>query len=214
MAEAPKLPDLLAGVRITDAWVALGGGPLRHRRGTAFWRHGDGFNVSLSDQKGCWHDFVTGEGGGVLDLVQKVRDCDRKGALRWLADFAGVPLDSKPLTAAQKRDYARARRGAKPLARAALWWWQAWLSELEDRKRECFHAASVDTEKLAATASLLYRLQNLSPDAIVQHYLHARAADPHGTRQLVRIGETWERACKAVIEACLTGERWGVACAA
>ena len=56
-----KMIQEITSVRITDVWAALGGGPLRQRRGQAFWRDGDGYNVSLNDDKGCWHDFRYGK---------------------------------------------------------------------------------------------------------------------------------------------------------
>jgi len=110
-------------------------------------------------------------------------------------------------TPAERRDYARARREAKPIARAALWWWRARLSELEDLKRGSFHGGGVNIDSLAAASSAVYRLQSLSADGIVAAYFHARAAEPHAARELVRIGKAWEAACKAVVMAVLTGER-------
>src|SRR2546426_428714 len=73
--------DILAQVSITDVWQALGGGPLRHGRGRAFWRDGDGYHVSLSDPKGTWYDHSRGEGGGILDLISLARGCSRADAL-------------------------------------------------------------------------------------------------------------------------------------
>ena len=85
--------DILARVRITDLWQGLGGGPLRHGRGRAFWRDGDGYHVSLSNPKGTWFDHARGEGGGILDLIVMVRGSSRADALAWLADYAGLPLE-------------------------------------------------------------------------------------------------------------------------
>lgn len=81
------MSEILGRVRISDVWCGLGGGPLRARRGRAFWRKGDGLNVSLNDEKGVFYDFPPGKGGGILDLVQKARGCDRKAAVQWLADL-------------------------------------------------------------------------------------------------------------------------------
>lgn len=138
-------------------------------------------------------------------LIYCFSGCEQARVIAALRERGLWPERERPaLTPVQRRDYAKARREAKPIARAALWWWQARLSELEDFKREAIGSDGVDIDKLAPAANALYRLQNLAPDAIVQHYLHARATDPHGTRQLVRIGATWERACRAVVLACLT----------
>jgi hypothetical protein len=72
------------------------------------WRGGDGFNVSLNDTRSVWHDFTTDEGGGVLDLVARIRGGDRQDALRWLAAFAGIRLDQS----------AADRRGSRSLGHA------------------------------------------------------------------------------------------------
>lgn len=61
---------LLDRASIIDVWAALGGGPLRHGRGVAFWRGGDGFNVSLDESCGVYFDHAHGEGGGILRLIQ------------------------------------------------------------------------------------------------------------------------------------------------
>ena len=65
--------QVLDRVPISQIYRALGGPKLRGTRGPAFWRRGDGLNVSLNDSRSCWRDFKASEGGGVLDLVQRVR---------------------------------------------------------------------------------------------------------------------------------------------
>jgi hypothetical protein len=72
---------------IRQVWAALGGRPLRHQRGQAWWRGGDGFNVALYPDKDTWHDFVANEGG---DAIALVRQCSFLEACEWLADFTGV----------------------------------------------------------------------------------------------------------------------------
>jgi hypothetical protein len=209
-----RVTEILSRTQISQVWAALGGGPMRYRRGKAFWRGGDGLNVALDDEKGAWFDHARAEGGGVLDLVEKARDCDRQAALRWLAAFAGIPLDDRPLSLAERRDWAKARAEARLLARAALWWWRERIGELEDQKRAAFHAGGMEIDILAPVARELYRFQGLSPDAVVEHYLRARTSDPHATRELVRIGEMWERACRAVVLAVLGKPEAEVRCAA
>jgi hypothetical protein len=61
--------DIVTRARITEVWAALGGGEIRRGRGRAFWRDGQRFNISLSDDKGAYFDHARGEGGGILDLV-------------------------------------------------------------------------------------------------------------------------------------------------
>ena len=117
--------EIVSARPITEVWSALGGGPLRHGRGRAFWREGDGFNVSLSDSKNAWRDFATSEGGGVLDLIQLARSCSRQDALRWLADYAGIPLVDRPLSPEEKRAYAEARGAEERDLREAAYFAQA-----------------------------------------------------------------------------------------
>ena len=123
---------LIAAVPISRAWVELGGDSPRRGRARAFYRDGDNPGaVSLNDDKGCWHDFVTGQGGGILDLIQHVRGCDRIGAVRWLSDFTGVPLDDQPLTEVERRQYARARHEASDL----IAWKDRILEALKSERR-------------------------------------------------------------------------------
>lgn len=212
-----RVSEILSHVTVTRVWCGLGGPPPCRGRAPAWWRNSQTLNISLSDAKGAWYDFARDEGGGILDLVQHVRGCERREALRWLAGLAGVPLEDRPLTATEKRNYAQAKREAAPLARAALWWWQARLSELEDLKRGAARPEGMDIEALAAAAQEAYRLQDLSAGEVVQTHLHMKRADPHGTGQLVRIGETWERACRAVLRAVIAKierEQQGANCVA
>jgi hypothetical protein len=66
--------EIVERVRITDVAEALGVRlSSNRRRGRATWRHCQHFSVSFKDAKGSWRDFATNEGGGVLDLVGRVR---------------------------------------------------------------------------------------------------------------------------------------------
>jgi hypothetical protein len=123
--------EVMDRVKITQVWQALGGGPLRRGRGRAFWRNeADGLNVSVSDAKGCWHDFVSGDSGGILDLVQHVRGGSRAEALQYVADINGVTLDSKRLSRTEKRAYAERREQGALLAQQVSWWASAYLRRL------------------------------------------------------------------------------------
>src|SRR5712692_4627635 len=119
---SPSASEIISRISITEIYHALGGPPLRCRRGQAFWRGGDGYNVALDDRKTAFHDFARGEGGGVLDLIKLVHGGTNKDALRWLADFAGLPLDHRPLTTSESRAYERRRAGAELEACCMLAW--------------------------------------------------------------------------------------------
>ncbi len=121
---------VVAAKPISEVWVALGGDPPRGGRARAFYRDGaNNHAVALSDAKGAWFDHRDGCGGGVLDLVQRVLGYSRADALRWLADLAGMPLADRPMDAADRRRYVRARGEAVEIV--------AWRERLTDAlKRE------------------------------------------------------------------------------
>jgi hypothetical protein len=131
--------EIISRVCISDVWQALGGDPPKHGRARAFWRNGDGLNVSLSDDKGCWHDFATDEGGGILDLVQRVQGGRRPDALKWLADFAGIYLQDSAWTDGERRDYGRRRALAEHEARELVWWRDGLLEVLRQQRDQYFH---------------------------------------------------------------------------
>jgi len=113
--------DIIGCVHISEVAEALGVKLDRtRRRGIAVWRKGNSFSVSFDDAKGVWHDFVTDEGGGVIDFVAKVLSCDRRAALEWLAAYAGVPLDG--WTRDSRRHCVRRMQAAKPKAEALVRW--------------------------------------------------------------------------------------------
>jgi hypothetical protein len=119
--------EVLASTKISQVYRALVGKEPRRTgsdtwRAPATWRGGDGFNLSLNDARGLWHDFTTGEGGGVLDLVVRIRGGSRQDALRWVADFVGCPLDNRPLAACDRARWVKQQRQiALELPKARLW---------------------------------------------------------------------------------------------
>lgn len=124
-------PEIIGRVPITSVVAALGG-TVRHGRCRAFWRDGDGFNVSLNDERGAWFDHARGEGGGVLDVIQRALSCDRKAALQWLADRAGVSLDLgwRDGDPADYRRFVAERRYAEVEAEQMVAWRDRRLLEL------------------------------------------------------------------------------------
>jgi hypothetical protein len=198
------LAQLLEQARITQVWRALGGGEIRHGRGQAFWRNGDGYNVSLNDKIGAWHDFPTDDKGGILDLIRRVRGGSRAEAAHWLADLLGVRLDSGRLPQVARRRFAHARQHAPELARAAFFWWRARREELETRKEKALAAG--DFVKLEHHASEHYRLSKLGLDDVVLAYVHAKQENPRETATLIAKEEFWAEFSEAGIIA-LIG-RW------
>jgi hypothetical protein len=188
--------EVVERVRISEVWSALGGGPLRRGRGQAFWRDGDGYNASLNDEKGVWHDFVTGDGGGVLDLVQHVRGGSRSDALHFVADLAGVPLNDTPLSRRQKREYAADRKQAESLAQQCAWWVRASIHEFERIKAQANKDG--DFHSLCWSSRELYRMQQAVPSALMGRFLGALRDSPENTVVLVDAGREDEQNAYAV----------------
>lgn len=147
--------DIIDRASITAVWSALGGGPLRHGRGVAWWRGGDGLNISLHEERGVWCDRSRGnKGGGVLSLVGVVLGCDRRAALAWLAEHEGVKLDDNPLSPAERRQWAQRRARAEQQARELAAWRNNYLAALREQRNalwdaEC--AACVTARQLLTT---------------------------------------------------------------
>ena len=120
MFSVPQINETAALPPIASVWFALGGGPLRRGRAVAFWRRGDGYNVSLSEAKGCYYDHVAGEGGGTLSLVEMVLTCDRPAAWGWLRATFNIPDHS--FTPAERRAWARRRARAEREADSLTVW--------------------------------------------------------------------------------------------
>ena len=123
-AEAPKIKTSAAafGPRIADlsvssVWEALGGPPSIRNRSVAWYRGGRGLNIQLYPDSGAWRDFKTGEGGGILALVERVLGCDRRGALEWLTNHFGIAYNER--TPSERLAYSRRLESAR-MAAAAL----------------------------------------------------------------------------------------------
>jgi len=183
--------EVVARVPISAVWRALGGGPLRYGRGQAFWRESaDGYNVSLSDIKGVWHDFAGNVGGGVLDLVQHVQGGTRAEALKFVADVGGVTIASMPLSRTEKRVYAEHRQQGALLAQQCAWWTQARMRRLEVTKADAVERRDVNA--LAWSSRELYLMQWAIPAALMDRFLTAMKADLEGTASFVEAGRNDE----------------------
>lgn len=198
--------ELLDRARISQVWHALGGGKL-HRTGSSRWRGvgwyrpgADGLSVALDDERGTWYDHRDSIGGGVLSLIRRVRGGGRRDALEWLGACLGLPLDQRELTPAERREYARLRRAARPVARAAWYWRRGRLAELAERKAAAMGSEHIDIDALAASARELCRLEHLDAEAVVRAYLAAAAGDPVGTAAIAETVEAWDRACTHLVE--------------
>jgi hypothetical protein len=177
---------LIEQTPITQAWTLLGGGELRRGRGQAFWRRGDGWSVSLNDDRGAWYDHRDGIGGGVLNLIQQVRGGSRGEAARWLADLRGATLDNSPWSQEDRRRYAERRRVASVTAGDIANWRDVLIPELNARKLAAVEAG--DFEALRPAAKLCRVLEHGTPADIARAYARHRAADPEGVTRLIAEG--------------------------
>lgn len=178
----------LRELNIVTVYKALGG-ELRGRRGRAFWRDGDGFNVSLDSEKGNWFDFRDGRGGGNLDLVMLARNCDRNAALSWLEINCGLdPL--RPLSPSERREFVARRRAASIAAKAIAHWRRALISDLNARKGAALEAG--DDDALAAAASLCNVLENGSTEDYAREFIQHRGTDSTGVTRLIAAGRQRE----------------------
>ena len=118
---------VLRGATIGGVWAGLGGGPIRRGRAAAFWRGGKDLNVAVDAGKGVYYDHVAGEGGGILDLIERVLVCDRRGAVEWLARQQGVALDRRRFAPEERWAWRRRRQAAEAEATRFLLWRRALL---------------------------------------------------------------------------------------
>jgi hypothetical protein len=180
------VPEIKARADIRDVWSALGGGQLRRGRGQAFWRGGDGYSVSLNPEKGLWHDFVTGEGGDVVALVQTIQQCDFKAALRWLADLIGLGIPEL----SQRRDNRPDFDNGPADLRWATWWKIA-AEALAEQALEELGDAHPDRRGLTVLLSTI-RIGDLS---LVTEYREWRWRFPVLTHAMARAGQNLD-ACR------------------
>ena len=151
--------EIIDRASIAEVWAALGGGDLRRGRGKAFWRGGDGLNVSINGTRGVFFDHARAEGGGMLHLIETALGCDRKTALHWLAAHQGVELnDRRVLTPDERRQYAQRRGRAESAAADLTTWRRDTLQRLRDDRNRLYLSenavSAVARTLLAATGGV------------------------------------------------------------
>lgn len=204
--------DVASSVRISEIYTALTGkeprrtGPDKYR-GAAVWRGGDNpQSVALDDSRNTWYDFPTGEGGGVLDLVVRIRGGSRQDALRWTADFAGIPMDDRKPAPADRAEWTKNQQALRrDLAQARNW--KRAIVRLTDELLDRLKAALVDpalprprTGEIFNVERLLSRLRALDGIALVQEYQRWTAQAQTLTKCLARQGKALARADVAAVE--------------
>jgi hypothetical protein len=174
-----NLTEIARRTDIRDVWGALGGAELRGTRGRAWWRSGDGFSVSLDARRSLWYDFVAGEGGDVIALVQRVRECDFKAAAAWLADYAGVAAveDRRPADRTAAQDWRTDLE------------WAAWWGRAAEMLAEDALAALPSWHAARALLTALLATIRLGDASLVAEYRASRKRHPELTRAIALAGQ-------------------------
>ena len=188
---------------IRQVWSALGGPPLSGNRGKAFWRDGDGYNIALNDNKGAWFDFVTGVGGGVIDLVCVVHDDpSRAAAVRWLDDRFGNVAPPDHLTPEERKAKAKAEKKQREEVQR---WRDGCILRLEAMQRAGLYAE--DWEKVGHAAKRLHRLRTATTAQLTEWFLaqpeRQRKEDTAVGRRFQR---WWDGICLQYLEAVGRGQ--------
>jgi hypothetical protein len=185
----------LASVPIVDVIRALDGPEPKHGRMRRFWDNGDNPTaVSVDPDRNIWKDFVSGEGGGVLDLVRIALNTDKAGALRWL-EAEGF-IEPRETTPAEPAEYARRRTEAAGLAERVACWWKA-----RERELDAIKVAALEREDyggLQVAASLLHRLKTGGAAAVYRQWREESETHPRETAELERTGRSDFAECRIV----------------
>ena len=116
--ERLSIQDIIAPyVKLTRAGKSLRGlCPFHKEKSPSF---------HVSPERGTWHCFGCGEGGDGFSFIEKVEGVDFKGALKLLAEKAGVPLE---YTNEGHADTSKKDRLREAMRRASEWYGE-WMSE-------------------------------------------------------------------------------------
>ena len=178
----------IAQVPIADVWRRLGGAPIRNGRAVAFWRGGDAPNIAIDARRGVWHDFAREGGGGVLDLVCTVRDCEKREAAAWLV--AEGFIEDRQASPAERRKFAEQRnRDRFDMPKA-----EAWRIAAESLNEELLDTLSATAPERFGPTQELLRLRAVSEHELLELYRAYRAREPELTAALVHAGaKSWDR---------------------
>jgi len=194
--------EILSDARIVEVWTALGGptlhgGPYAYR-GCAWWRNGDGLNVSVNAVRNVWFDHRNGLGGGIVDLIARVRGVRPREALCWLAEWQGVGLQR--LSREDRTRHREERRKLEKLLASALLFQRAVIALFEellaDLKGGLFDSGSEPT-----TARYVFSLESdlrffrqLAMLPLVEKYIEWCSNNREFTEALVRAAASLEEA--------------------
>ena len=169
-------------------------------RAPATWRSGDNPNaVSLDDSRGIWHDFVTDQGGGILDFVVTVKGGTKKDALAIVAEFAGVPLDSEPQPSEDHERWLEHKRTLNAELSIAQYWKRAAVKMTEEllvelkKPLEDPELPFPELNSIFDTTQFLRRLESLDGLDLIAEYHSFLEPNPGLTAALVKWSRTKEQ---------------------
>jgi hypothetical protein len=200
---------VVSSVRISEVYQAVTGVSPR-RTGRDTWRAkrpgGDSPDrISGDDSRGIWHDFVDDSGGGVLDLIVHLAGGSRQDALRWLADFAGLPLQGKPLSREERQQWARERQELDQHLPNAQFWRRAAVNLIEAALHELKTALfdpmlpQPKVNEIYDTERVLARLKRIDGAELVAEYREWAADQLHTTAYMVDRAKKQERVERAAL---------------
>jgi hypothetical protein len=145
--------EILDRISIIGIMVALGFERPRHGTRTRCILHGgDGLNFAFKEKEGTWYCHSgCNEGGGKIKLVQRALGLDKKAALTWIAELAGIPL--KPWTEEQRREDAQRCAAAQPEADEFVAWKNSILDSLR-AARDIYSGAYLRCRRFIVTHGL------------------------------------------------------------
>lgn len=171
----------ITGAAFLSLWRDLGGDELRGTRGRAFWRNGNGWNVSWNPERGLWRCHVTGEGGDAVDLVRVALNVGTGDALAWL-ERKGYRQPSQRMSSAEIATRRHEREAVNRQRLAVGDFKRALDAELDRAKLEMWDSG--DDAALETAASLQHRLRQ-SAEAVFGEMLER---DGGSVEMLIRAG--------------------------
>jgi hypothetical protein len=171
----------------------------------------------MDDARGVWHDFTTGEGGGVLDLIVRIRGGSRQDALRWAADYVGRPLEDRRLSGFERACWARQQRQIESELPNARLWKRAALG-LGEQVLDQLKAARIDRTpprpdpgEIAYWTTQLATWRQLEGAALVAEYLWWARHHPGFTAGMIHVTNLLETAEQRALGSYLHNHRKGEA---
>jgi len=159
-------------------------------RAPAPWRDGENASVAIDDAKGVWFDHVANEGGGIVDLVVRIKGGSPRDAMQWLSEHTGHALTTTP--PAQRAEWHRDQAALnRDLPDATLWRQSAVAmgNEVLDQMKAALSNANAPQPAPGEIAELTQRVagwRKLSDEGLVAEFRNWQARDPETTDAMAR----------------------------